>query len=398
MNLNLQRLMSRSAGGDLQQGSPGAPSRTRRKGMIALAILGLIALVATGATASYLALVRPTPLRIAVGPANSEDLRVIQVLAQAFGRERSRIRLRIVQTDGATASAEALATGKADLAVVRGDLNLPKDAMAVATLRKNVVALFVPPAPKGRKAAAKITTIEQLAGKRIGVIGRTAGQCRICSRPSSRNMRVDPAKVQIVQFSTGELCASDSEHRKVDAFLAARPGQQPHHERRHRRHHAQWQAADVPVAIDSADAIAAKYPAYESTEIPAGAFGGSPARPDDDDRNIGFSHHIVARKSLSEVTAARMTRQLFSVRQSVMSGTAAGLPDRNAGHRQGRRSAGASRRGRLCRRRGKNLPRQLQRLHLGRDHADVRARLRRSMVRQPLAQGRTRPARRYANG
>ena len=85
-----------------------------------------------------------------------------------------------MQTDGATASAQALAEGKADLAIIRGDLDVPKNAQAVATLRKNVAVLWVPPAAKvkGKKAAPKITKIAQLAGRRIGVVGRTAGQCQ----------------------------------------------------------------------------------------------------------------------------------------------------------------------------------------------------------------------------
>jgi len=186
-----------------------------------MALLGVVALVAIGVAASYFALLRPAQLRIAVGPANSEDLKVIQVLAQAFGRERSHIRLRIVQTDGATASAAALAAGKADLAVVRGDLTLPQDAMAVATLRKNVVALFVPPAPKGRRGAAKITTIPQLSGKRIGVVGRTPANV-VLLKTILLQYAVDPAKVEIVQFSTGEV-AQAIQNSKVDAVLAAGP-------------------------------------------------------------------------------------------------------------------------------------------------------------------------------
>jgi len=35
-------------------------------------------------------------------------------------------------------------------------------------------------------------------------------------------------------------------------------------------------------------------------------------------KTIGFSHHIVARKSLSDLTVAALARQLFAVRQSVM--------------------------------------------------------------------------------
>ena len=101
---------------------------------------------------------RPVTLRIAVGPANSDDLKVVQTLAQAFNNQRnSQIRLRPVPTDGATASAQALAEGKADLAIIRGDLDVPKNAQAVATLRKNVAVLWVPPPAKvkGKKARAR---------------------------------------------------------------------------------------------------------------------------------------------------------------------------------------------------------------------------------------------------
>src|SRR6202012_642503 len=72
------------------------------------------------------------------------------------------------------------------------------------------------------------------------------------------------------------------------------------------------------LAIDSAEAIAQNHPDYEASEIPAGAFGGSPARPDEEVKTISFSHHIVARKDLSEATIAAFPRQLFAVRQQVM--------------------------------------------------------------------------------
>ena len=68
----------------------------------------------------------------------------------------------------------------------------------------------------------------------------------------------------------------------------------------------------------SAEAIAQNHPSYEAAEIPAGAFGGSPDRPEEEIKTIGFSHHIVARKDLSESTIAAFTRQLFAIRQAVM--------------------------------------------------------------------------------
>ncbi len=68
-----------------------------------------------------------------------------------------------------------------------------------------------------------------------------------------------------------------------------------------------------------ADAIAQKFPAYESAEIPAGTFNVSPARPDDTVTTINFGHHFAARKSLSETTVAAFTRQLFAARQAILS-------------------------------------------------------------------------------
>src|SRR4029450_5828156 len=60
-------------------------------------------------------------------------------------------------------------------------------------------------------------------------------------------------------------------------------------------------------------------PPCEPPAFPAGAFGGSPAKPEDEVKTIGFSHHIVARKGLSESTIAAFTRQLFAIRQQLMS-------------------------------------------------------------------------------
>ncbi len=153
MKLSLKRLFARSMTGGLDlveapQPSPSPRSSASKAAFITLA--GALAIVGTLVGAYYFAM-RPVTLRIAVGPANSDDLKVVQALTQAFVQSRAYVRLRPVQTDGATASADELAAGKVDLAIVRGDLDVPKNAQAVATLRKNVVVLWVPPRP-GAKA------------------------------------------------------------------------------------------------------------------------------------------------------------------------------------------------------------------------------------------------------
>jgi TRAP transporter TAXI family solute receptor len=316
MKLSLKRLFSRSIADGPELVGPMAPPLPPVKRKMALITLaGTLAIVGVVAGAYYFAM-RPVMLRIAVGPSNSDDTKVIQALSQAFAREHGYVRLRPIFTDGAGASATALANGSADLAVIRGDLDVPKNAQAVATLRKNVAVLWVPPKAKGRKSGPKITKISQLAGRRVGVVGRTPANLNLL-KVILQQYGVDPAKVDMVQFSTTEV-ADAVRNQKADAFLAAGPVNS--------KITAEAIAASVHdggvptfLPIDTAEAIAANHPMYESSEIPAGAFGGSPDRPDDDVKTISFAHHIVARKGLSETTIAAFTRQLFASRQTLMS-------------------------------------------------------------------------------
>src|SRR5947207_14014754 len=310
MNVNLQRLFTRSMTGDPDLVGPPAPPspRSAKQKMLLITLAGILAVVGSLAGAYYFAM-RPVSLRIAVGPANSDDIKVVHALPQAFAQAHSRIRLRPMQTDGAAASAQALGEGKADLAIIRGDLEVPKNAQAVATLRKNVVVLWVPPAAKakGKKASPKITKIPQLAGHRIGVVGRTQANVNLLTVILAQ-YGVDPNKLEIVQFPASEA-ADAIRNQKADAYLAAGPVNS--------KITADAIAASTRdggtptfLAIDSAEAIAQNHPAYEASDIPAGAFGGAPAKPEDEVKTISFSHHIVARKGLSDSTIAAFTRQL----------------------------------------------------------------------------------------
>ncbi|QOZ74259.1 TRAP transporter substrate-binding protein [Bradyrhizobium sp. CCBAU 53351] len=315
MKLSLKRLFGRSMTGGLdlaEAPSPPSPRSTARK--TALVTLAFVLAIVGALAGGYYFAMRPFALRIAVGPANSDDVKVVQALTQAFTQNKSQVRLRPIQTDGATASANALAEGKVDLAIVRGDVDVPKNAQAVATLRKNVVVLWSVPG-KGKKRGAKITKISQLAGHRVGVVGRTQANVNLL-KVILQQYGVDPAKVEIVQFPANEV-AEAIKGQKADVYLAAGPVNS--------KITADAIAATTKdfgapsfIAIDSADAIAQNHPVYEASEIPAGTYGGSPARPEDEVKTVSFSHHIVARKGVSETTIAAFTRQLFAVRQQLV--------------------------------------------------------------------------------
>src|SRR5262245_43574659 len=288
-------------------------SRSAQRRLAFVSLAGLMAVLGVAAAAYYFAM-RPVTLKLAVGPANSDDIKVAQTLAQAFNNQpNSQIRLRTVPTDGAVASAQAIAEGKADLAIIRGDLDVPKNAQAVATLRKNVAVLWVPPAAKakGKKAAPKITKIAQLAGRRIGVIGRTQANVNLL-KVILKQYGVDPNKVEIVQFPANEA-AEAIRNQKADAYIAAGP---VNSKITTDAIIASSRDGGTPtiLAIDLAEAIAQNHPAYDASEIPAGSFG---SVPEEEVKTISFAHHIVARKGLPESTVAAFTRQLFSIRQAL---------------------------------------------------------------------------------
>jgi TRAP transporter TAXI family solute receptor len=283
--------------------------------LLALAVGFLVFGAAAGALYYVL---RPATLRIAVGPPGSDDEKLVKAMADAFASEGRGVRLSPITTDGAVEALALLGAAKADLAVARGDLEMPADAQTVAVVRKNFVVLWSPSelAGKGskRKPAPKIKEIADLAGHRVGVIGRTPANVALL-RFILNGSGVEADKVAVTQFATDQTdeLARDP---TVDAFMAVGPLDS--------KITADAIAATARtrgepkfLAIDASEAIALKHPRYESEEIPPSVFNANPAWPDDKVETVSVSHLIFARKALSETTVAAFFRQLFAVRQLI---------------------------------------------------------------------------------
>ena len=176
----------------------------KRNGPALLALAAGLLLFAAVVGASFLAM-RPTTLRIAVGPSGSDDQNLIEALARTFARDGSAVRLAPVTTAGPVDSIAVLGAHKADLAVARGDEEMPDGTQSVAILRKNVVVLWAPSRKGSRKQAKSgIKEISDLAGHRIGVVGRTKVNVTLL-RVILKESGVDPDKVAIAQFNTSQI-------------------------------------------------------------------------------------------------------------------------------------------------------------------------------------------------
>jgi TRAP-type uncharacterized transport system substrate-binding protein len=238
-------------------------------------------------------------------------------MAQTFAREGSPVRLSPITTEGAQQSIALFSAGKTDLAVARGDLNLPENAESVAILRKNVVVLWSAPGlpTKGKKQSApKVKTLDALAGHRVGVIGRTEANVKLL-RVILKESGIDPEKVAVSQFSTSQT-AEMARDPSLDAFMAVGPLKSKITvDAIAATATARGEPKFLP--IDVADAIAKKNPIYESEEIPASIFGSSPQRPEDKVDTVAVNHLIIAPKSLSDTAVAAFARQLFTNRQQL---------------------------------------------------------------------------------
>lgn len=313
-----------------------------------LVVIAVVLLSAGLGAVGFYIYTLPTQLKIAVGPPNSEDVRVVQAIAQQLGRENSGVRLRpLIKEGGTRETGNAIDIGEVDLAVVRRDVSMPKNGQVVAILRKNVALFIVPPSEmpkasrpakrtgnksslaKGKKdEAPAIDKIDDLVGKRLGVIGRSQGNIDLLKailrqyNISSEKIVIlgldaeakanAPDKINVVQIETGNVITA-IRGSKLDAIFSVGPVSSPI-------------TADAIAAatrdkesptflsIGAAEAIAERNPIYEATEIKAGAFGGSPPRPEESLETVGVNHYIVARRSLSSDTVANFTKQLFAVR------------------------------------------------------------------------------------
>jgi TRAP transporter TAXI family solute receptor len=291
-----------------------AHDRRHRRLLIVLA-LGFVVFGAAAAALFYV--LQPETLRIAVGPAGSDDDQVVQAMAEAFGEESRTVKLSPITTEGAAESLALLGAGKADLAIGRGDLGMPTDAQTLAVLRKNYVVLWSPPGNrKGskKKATGKIGEIADLAGHKVAIIGRTGANLALL-RTILVGSGVEPDNVTTVQFGTEEIekLAQDA---TLDAYLAVGPLDSKITAAAIAAT-SRSRGAPTFLPVETSEAIALKHARYEAEEIPGSVFNAKPAWPEDKVDTISVNHLILARKELSEAKAAAFYRQLFAVRDTI---------------------------------------------------------------------------------
>jgi len=277
---------------------------------LCLRILLVVALLVAAAAAGFLGYryyTRPVTLTVAAGSIDGEAAKAMSAMASHLVSTNAPVRFKVVDTGTALGAAQAFADGKADLAVVRGDVGDLSQAGAVVVVA-HMVALVIAP------AGSSIDSIGALKDRVVGVVGAEAN-ARLVD-VLSKEYGLDRKKV----FK--EVALADArralQSKEVGAVLMMVPLSEKYLSLVRAIVQRGPKSLPVLIPIDSAGAIAEAQRAYESFDVPKGTLRGAPAVPADDVTTLRTSLYLVANKKLRSDLIATLTQTIMKVRRELL--------------------------------------------------------------------------------
>jgi TRAP-type uncharacterized transport system substrate-binding protein len=270
-------------------------------------LLGAVGLATGAGLLGYRYYTRPTTLSVAVGSIDGEAAKAMSALASRLVSTNAPVRLRVIDSGTALEAAQAFSAGKADLAVVRGDVGDLSQAQAVVVVSHVVVLIIAPP-------GSAIDSIGKLKGRVVGVIGGEANSKIV--DVLSKEYGLDRAKV----FK--DIALPDArravQSKEVNALLVVIPLAEKYLSLVRDIFAQGSKALPVLLPIESAGAIAQAERAYESFEVPKGTLRGSPPVPEDDLTTLRASLYLVAHKKLGNDLITSLTQTIMHVRRELL--------------------------------------------------------------------------------
>jgi TRAP transporter TAXI family solute receptor len=251
----------------------------------------------------------PQVLKVAVGPADGDNAKLIGAIARQLERDGDPIRFGVLPVDDLEQSAKALEQGRADLAVIRSDIAIPQNGATVVILHNDIAVLAAP-------AGSTITKVTNLFKKRVGLFPATTSNAALLDAILAE-YEIAPETVQHLILSGDDLATIVSQ-KGVDAILSVGPLRGRSIEIATAAL-ASRNRAPVLIPVDAAEGMAARGPEYQKADIPAGFFRGSPPQPKEDVATISIAVRLEARQNLSEEIVTGLTKRLFAMRRSLQS-------------------------------------------------------------------------------
>jgi TRAP-type uncharacterized transport system substrate-binding protein len=271
-------------------------------------LVGAVIVVTGGSLLGYRYYTKPVTLTIAVGSIDGEAAKAMSAIASRLVSINAPVRLTVIDTGTAPEAAKLFAGGKADLAVVRGDVGDLSQAQTVVIVSHMVALVIAPP-------GSSITSMSALRGHTVGVLGGEANSKIV----DVLNNAYGLARAKIL-FKNLDLTDARQalQSKEVSALLVVIPLSQKYLSLVRGLFQQGQKALPVLIPIDSAGAIAETERAYESFDVPKGTLRGAPPVPDDDLTTLRTSLYLVANKKLDSDLIATLTQSVMSARRDLL--------------------------------------------------------------------------------
>jgi TRAP-type uncharacterized transport system substrate-binding protein len=282
--------------------TPPPRARTIKSNRSQIVIFSILTLVLTAATVwgGRVWLRNSETLVFAVGERHGPEARFAARLAALLKNNASRLRLKIVpNADNAKALAQ-FDRKEANLAILRTDAKIPPRARALAVLEHDVVMVLSP-------GGKKIKTIAELKKKKIAVLAD--GENSVTFVRNALELADSPDAALRVQMAPPNTSFDKLFASGFGAVVAVQHASRIIKDKTYEQYARR--GGFTLNAIDSAKALARKYPAISEETVATGMLSASPAVPDDDVDTIGLEWLLVVQSRLSTTTVGDLARIIY---------------------------------------------------------------------------------------
>ena len=279
--------------------------------------LGMMIVLSIGAIGTLIikqGLVR-WPLKVATGPAMIGGADFLNTITKVFAEERPIVHLKRIKKESFAASAKALESGEADLAIVRSDIAMPSNGLTIAVLRRDNLVLIVP-------GNASLKSFQGLSGQKIGLLKsdsaeRNESLVRLLNGVLSF-YNIDPATVRqelLAQDDIGPAIAK----KQVTGILALGPSGNGPVSKAIAAVGSASKTSPTLIGEKQAAAIAKTIQGTEANEIEEGDFGGAKPKPEAALETLAVTFRLVGRHSLPDFATGEIARLLTLTKARLIS-------------------------------------------------------------------------------
>lgn len=241
-------------------------------------------------------------LNFAAGDSRSESYVLSRAIAQVVEANQPRLRINVIPTGGTVENIGLLESGKVQLATAQADVPTGQMSRAVAVLYRDLFLLVV-------KKNSEIHNFVELKGKQIG-LAPTSGQFHSFMEVAN-HYGLTPEDLKFVGTNPEQVSAAFRESL-IDALFSARaPGSQAITE------FVQKYQGQL-LAIEQAEAMKIKYPAFEPAVVPQGAYQGNPSIPPQDLKTVAVEHLLLVSRNTDDWAVREIARILNEHRQQII--------------------------------------------------------------------------------